>query len=187
LENISAAKAAGAQVILNPAPAAELPEEIYEKIDHLILNETETEILSKLEPGKLSITELGLSDMTKLFLDRGLKSIVITLGEKGVYFNTVDRNGRGDPGVWLPAQKADVVDTTAAGDTFVGAYAVRIASALADLGTLTSAVIGQAVEFAILAATRTVEKPGAQSAIPWLDELKKPEAVLPELGPVPEY
>ena len=161
-----------------------MPDDIFAHVDHLILNETETEILHQLAPGSLSATEEGLSAVSKSFLDKGVKTVVITLGENGAYYNTMDRTTPGTAGIWLPAQRAKVVDTTAAGDTFLGAYAVRIASALADFGTITGAVIGQAVEFAVLAAAKAVEKPGAQSSIPWLDEIRGLEVILPELAPV---
>jgi ribokinase len=64
-----------------------------------------------------------------------------------------------------------VVDTTAAGDTFVGAYAVRIAEAMSESSLDEGEIIDNAVAFAIRAAGKTVEKEGAQKSIPWLNEV----------------
>ena len=140
-------------------------------------------MLAGLDSSSFSISHNDLSEVCRSFLRKGVETVVITLGEKGAFHSTIHRLSTDNDGVWIPAQEAKVIDTTAAGDTFVGAYALRIASALENLGTVTGAVIGQAVEFAILAAARTIEKPGAQSAIPWLDDLDNPEAILPELAP----
>jgi ribokinase len=71
----------------------------------------------------------------------------------------------------LPAVKAKVVDTTAAGDTFVGAFAVKLMDGVRKTQGKEEDVIDDAITFAIRAAGRAVEKPGAQNSIPWLDEL----------------
>ena len=92
---------------------------------------------------------------------------------QGVYYQTHKRQEQSQPGQLVPARKVKVVDTTAAGDTFVGAYTVAVArwktiSKGADFD------LGAAIEHANLAASLTVQKAGAQSSIPWIDEV--PEA-----------
>ena len=69
--------------------------------------------------------------------------------------------------------EAKVVDTTAAGDTFVGAFAVKLASAACEGHDDIQVIMDKAIAFAIAAAGKTVEKAGAQSSIPWLDELSE--------------
>lgn len=174
------AKAAGTQVILNPAPAAELPESAYKNITHLILNETEIEILAHLPAGSISeafkdFQESELNHLTREFIKKGISTVVVTLGAQGAFYQTAPGVKSGMPGKMLPAWKAQVVDTTAAGDTFVGAFAVCVASAPSQSDISEGDIIDDAVEFAIRAAARTVEKPGAQKAIPWLDEVPEPQ------------
>lgn len=94
-----------------------------------------------------------------------MKTVIITLGSRGAIF------ARGKTFEHVPAEKnVKVVDTTAAGDTFVGAYAVEIVRHGDDADT---SVMLAAVAKACKAAARTVEKEGAQSAIPWADEVEK--------------
>ena len=188
LHHMQHAKASGAQVILNPAPAAEFPDSAFPNITHLILNETEIEILAHLRPGSIGdafkdFQESELNRLAREFVEKGVSTIVVTLGANGAFYQTASRLKSGLPGKHLPAVKAKVVDTTAAGDTFVGAFAVYVASARSQTGTpisgnLEDELIDDAVAFAIRAAARTVEKPGSQKAIPWLDEV--PEEVFDE-------
>jgi ribokinase len=185
LHHMQFAKSSGAQVILNPAPAVELPDSAFSNITHLILNETEIEILAHLPSGSIGnafkdFQESELNHLAREFIEKGVSTIVVTLGANGVFYQTASRLKSGSPGKHLPALKANVVDTTGAGDTFVGAFAVYIASAAPQTGTLASGnpedeLIDDAIAFAIRAATRTVEKAGAQKAIPWLDEVPEEE------------
>ena len=148
----------GVQVLLNPAPAMDLPTEIYKGIAHLILNETEASSLSKAS-GDL---ELGL--IAQNFLDLGVHNVVITLGAQGAFYFSQEA----EKGEIVTAEKVNVVDTTAAGDTFVGAYAVKVVRAEEEGVSFN---LKEAVEWANLAASKTVEKEGAQCSIPWLDEV----------------
>lgn len=86
---------------------------------------------------------------------------------QGCFYHTATRHAEGLPGNIVPAKKVKVVDTTAAGDTFAGAYAVAVAKSRAQ-GAFD---IGAAIAFANRAAAQTVQRNGAQSAIPWLDEV----------------
>jgi ribokinase len=159
---INTAKEANIPVLLNPAPAVELPDEVLKDIDHLILNESEAAILSGRDSASFESTDMDWGLITDEFLRKGVKNVVVTLGAKGAYAS----RGIGG-GVVVEANKVvKVVDTTAAGDTFVGAYAVE-----AVRGHLREWGMEGAVRRACRAAGRTVEKKGAQSAIPWGSEV----------------
>lgn len=150
LEALTLAMDRGIEVLLNPAPAVELPDEAYRAITHLVMNETEAVTLSKV-PGN------DWGQVARKFQDLGVRNVIITLGGEGVFFATKTQTGR------MPAEKVEVIDTTAAGDTFVGAYAVSIVSKTKS--------VGEAVRTANKAAAMTVQKNGAQDAIPYLGAL----------------
>ncbi|KAI0840928.1 Ribokinase-like protein [Hypoxylon sp. FL0890] len=157
LAALRVARDAGVKVLLNPAPAQELPAEAYEGLAHLVVNETEASILGGVAESDLD-TESGLEAVGQTFLKRGVQNLIITLGGRGVYYVSAD----GKKGL-VPAEKAKVVDTTAAGDTFVGRYALDVVSGNFN--------IEDAVRKANRAAAKTVERLGAQDSIPWRDEL----------------
>ncbi|MCP4180893.1 MAG: ribokinase [bacterium] len=142
----------GVTVILDPAPAQKLPENIYSKIDYLLPNEGELEKL--LEDYDLSTTE---SKIEKL-LGFGLKNLLITLGENGCRLvNKVDDKH-------FAGKKVKVVDTTAAGDTFAGAFACGLQQNMS---------VDDSINFAVNAGSLSVTKSGAQISMPTLDEVKK--------------
>jgi ribokinase len=167
-------------VILNPAPAVPLPDDIYECVHYLILNESEAEILSSCKLIKnpehesnnsmpYSLTDL--SEIARIFIKKGVLVVIITLGASGAYFKTQFDEEHGTQGVYSPAIKASVVDTTAAGDTFVGACAVSLARGYGvrcvqgpDFDNLQAT---GAVQFGQCAAAKTVEREGAQASIPF--------------------
>ncbi|KAI5204570.1 ribokinase-like protein [Aureobasidium subglaciale] len=160
VHNIKLAHSKGKYVVMNPAPAQKLPEDLYQYIDCLIMNESEADILRE---AKEELKDEDLPQICEDFFRRGVPDmVVITLGAKGVYHSAKSRTSGHTPG-----RKAKVVDTTAAGDTFVGGLAVEIAKN----GGKTPGAPAKIIEFANSAAARTVEKPGAMSAIPWLNEL----------------
>lgn len=103
----------------------------------------------------------------------GALRVALADEEEGVFYHTAARQAEALPGKLVAAQKVQVVDTTAAGDTFVGAYAVAVARNRAD-PTKTAFDMDAAIAFANRAAGQTVQRKGAQSAIPWVDEV--PEA-----------
>ncbi|KAI0111916.1 Ribokinase-like protein [Daldinia grandis] len=154
---LHAARNANVPVLLNPAPAQELPSEAYAGLAHLVVNETEASILGGVPESDLD-TEAGLEAVGRTFLSRGVLNVVVTLGGRGVFYMSTD----GQKGL-VPAEKAKVVDTTAAGDTFVGQYALEAVSG--------SFSIADAVKKSNRAAAKTVERLGAQDSIPWRDEL----------------
>jgi ribokinase len=150
-------------VLLNPAPAKKLPDEAYDKLTHLVVNETEAAILGEVEEGVgLLDEEKGLQAVAEGFVKKGVRNVIITLGARGVYYMSQD----GRKGL-VPAEKAKVVDTTAAGDTFVGQYALEALGKKQD-----EFDIEAAVRKANKAAAKTVERAGAQDSIPWRDELE---------------
>lgn len=159
-----AAREAGKHIILNPAPASMLPDFAFQDIDTLIMNETESHILAGPQDHNSSQQTRPPGELAPLFLKWGVKeAVIITLGEKGLVYATAG----GDVGR-VEARKVEVVDTTAAGDTFVGAYAVKRAS---HGGSAEGFDFQGALEFATLAASKSVEKVGAMDAIPYAKEL----------------
>lgn len=157
---LEAARSEGVPVLLNPAPAVALPDEAYRGLAHLVVNETEASILSGLPVERLDDEE-GCAEAAAWFVARGVGAVIITLGGRGVYYRSGEASGL------LPAEKvSEVVDTTAAGDTFVGQYALDVVSAKNGQFSIEAAV-----SKANRAAARTVERKGAQDSIPWRDEL----------------
>lgn len=138
----------GAKVFYNPAPAREIPESVFPLIDTLIINETEAAVVSGLTLNDLTTAQAA----AEWILAKGTSSVIVTLGEKG----SIYKNAQGNTAI-IPAFKVSPVDTTAAGDTFFGAYAAASAEGLAA---------EQALMFASAAAALAVTKAGAQSSIP---------------------
>jgi ribokinase len=146
--------------MFNPAPALPLPEASYKDIDTLIMNESEAHILS----GTDDANNTDLTPLLSHFLRLGVRdAVIITLGGAGVMYATASgKQGK------VAAKKVQVVDTTAAGDTFLGAYAAKKAQHGDGEGEFNYEA---ALEFATLAAGKTVGKKGAMAAIPRLAEL----------------
>lgn len=111
------AKSNGAMVVLNPAPAQELPDDFLAQVDILTPNEVETESLSGLRVS----TATDAEHAAKVLLDKGLSAVILTLGERGALLLTSDLTQQ------IPAYTVEVVDTTAAGDAFCGALATAVA------------------------------------------------------------
>lgn len=149
------------ETLLNPAPAVELPANAYPLINHLIVNESEAAVLSgqSLEH-KTNILD-ACTSIAETFAAKGVtKSVIITLGGQGAFwYDTRTKQHNLEE-----AKKVDVVDTTAAGDTFVGGYAVSL---------VTGSSIADAVKWAINASAITVTRKGAQDAIPWRNEIQQ--------------
>ncbi|KAK2591649.1 putative ribokinase [Conoideocrella luteorostrata] len=161
MQALEAAKEDRVPVLLNPAPAQELPESAYAGLAHLIVNETEASILSGCPESDLDHVA-GLESVAGIFLGRGVQNVVITLGGRGVYYAT-----KSGSKALVQALKANVVDTTAAGDTFVGSYALAVVNA-----GKAQFDIDAAVQAANRASSITVSRKGAQTSIPWKDELQ---------------
>lgn len=152
LEGVKMAKNKGIKVILNPAPARTLPLEIWKMIDIFVPNEIEAATLSYGLGSNLKIEEAS-----REFLSKGVKEVIISLGEKGCYYDS------GKESFFLPAFQVDAIDSTAAGDAFVGALAVGLASGWDTQRRLLFASASGA-----LACTRK----GAQSSLPRKEEVE---------------
>lgn len=120
LEAFRVAKSGNVRTILNPAPAAALPDELLQLSDICAPNETETELLTGLPVG----TTEEAKRAARALLDRGPKVVILTLGERGVL--VVDR----ESATHVPALRVDAVDPTGAGDSFIGSLAVFLGEGL---------------------------------------------------------
>lgn len=150
IHSIELAHALGKTVVLNPAPAQALPRALLQKIDYLILNEIEAAMLAEEQSEDIPLLAQKLHDL-------GARNVVVTLGEKGVYGSFADGQQR-----HLPARKVQAVDTTAAGDTFIGAFIGAIAQGRDQF---------DAIAYAQAAAALSVTRVGAQTSIPTRDEV----------------
>ncbi len=136
-------------VLLNPAPAQKLDEELLKKVTYITPNETELlRLANALETYKGA---LKLRDM-------GVKNIIVTLGSKGCYVKTDDLDMR------VESFNVNAIDTTAAGDSFSGALAVNIAKGLNLI---------DALKIANATGALTTTKVGAQEALPTKEEVEK--------------
>lgn len=149
------AHAIGMTTVLNPAPAKELPDDFYYNVDLIVPNETETQILTGINPKDW---DSQLAAM-RVFHERGVRYVVLTLGANGA---AISDNGKLIS--HISACKTTVADTTAAGDTFVGAL------------SLTYPHVGmysfkEACLFATKASSITVSRRGAAESIPSFDEV----------------
>ena len=148
---IKLARSLGKTVVLNPAPAARLPEGVLELVDYLIPNEIEAAMLAGVSPDGADVQALAAA-LQKL----GSDNVIITLGSKGVHAALYG----GD--FTFPAEVVQAVDTTAAGDTFIGGFVAGLASGMDE---------AEAIQQGQRAAAWSVTKPGAQTSIPHLHEL----------------
>jgi ribokinase len=138
----------GKTVILNPAPASRpLPADWFACIDYLIPNESEAAALSGLPVDSLESAEKAAAQLISM----GAGNVIVTLGAQGALF----ANGSGYQ--HFPAPKVKAVDTTAAGDTFVGGFAAALAAGKTEV---------EAIRFGQIAAALSVTRAGAQPSIP---------------------
>ncbi|MDY2946319.1 ribokinase [Mannheimia varigena] len=141
------AKQHGTKVVLNPAPARALPDQLLGLLDMITPNETEAEILT----GVKVVDEATASQAAGVFHQKGIETVLITLGSKGVF---VSENGSGNI---VAGFRVQAVDTTAAGDTFNGALVTAM---------LEDKPFAEAIRFAHAAAAISVTRKGAQPSIP---------------------
>ncbi len=141
------AKERGMTVVLNPAPIKQFNEKYYSFVDILVPNEHELESLTNTADVKKGC---------ELLLQKGAKNIIVTLGEKGSFFINKDKAFKVEP------HKVEAIDTTAAGDSYLGALVAKLSQ---------GSEINEAMEFASLCSSRTVTKKGAIISLPHLDEL----------------
>ncbi len=148
------AKQKGMLVLLNPAPAVPLGEELLKNVDIIAPNETETEILTGV--GLDSDVHIALA--VKKLYQLGVKRVIITMGSRGSIV------AEGQTITPVEPRKVKAVDTTSAGDTFVGATVLRY---------LDGDTLEDAARFASVASSITVTREGAAQSIPTLEEVKK--------------
>ena len=145
------AHAKGVPVILNPAPAAKLPTELYKCLNWITPNETEAELLTGVKVTDAKSAQKAV----EVFLKRGVKHVVITMGSKGAYCGNCRKR--------YPCKRVKAVDCVAAGDTFNGAFVVALAE---------GKCCEDAIAFAQKASAISVTRPGAQSSVPFRKEVR---------------
>ena len=148
------AAAAGVRVILNPAPAQPLPDELLQRVSILTPNETEAELLT----GIAVVDDATAHQAADKLLARGVQNVILTLGARGaLVVNSQTRQ-------LVPGFAVKAVDTVAAGDVFNGALAVALGEGQPLLG---------AVQFANAAAAISVTRSGAQPSAPTREEIDR--------------
>ena len=139
-------------VVLNPAPARDLPDELLSLIDIITPNETEAEKLT----GIRVENDDDAAKAARVLHEKGIGIVMITLGSRGVW---VSHDGQG---CRVPGFKVQAVDTIAAGDTFNGAFVTAL---------LEGTALDEAIRFAHAAAAIAVTRKGAQPSVPWREEI----------------
>ena len=149
------AKELGKITIFNPAPARKLSGEVFKNTDYLILNETEMEEIFEIKFNDEEYTE-KISIKKKEY---GIKNIILTLGDKGSILFSKDNNIKK-----YDVYKVKAVDTTAAGDSFIGAFTMKICE---------SGNSDEAIKYATAVSAIVVTRQGAQDSIPTREEIEK--------------
>lgn len=151
-EVIRLARKAGKRLVLNPAPAMPVPDDWLDGLFLITPNETEAEKLT----GIRVADEDGARQAAACFLAKGVRNVVITLGERGALVAS------GEAMTLVPAGKVRAVDTTAAGDVFNGALVVALAE---------DRPLCEAARWACTASAIAVTRKGAQESAPYRDEV----------------
>ncbi|GAB6116701.1 MAG: ribokinase [Thermoanaerobacterium sp.] len=136
------------KVILNPAPAKEIPDEVYKYIDIITPNEVELTQLTG---------TTDIKDGANMLIEKGVSEVIVTLGEKGSYYT----NGQEE--IFSEAVPVNTIDSTAAGDSFNAAIAVALCENMN---------IKSALNFANIVGALTTTKMGAQDSLPYRDEVE---------------
>ena len=147
------AKKKNMMVILNPAPARELPDELISLVDVIVPNESELSLLTGLPVTDIASAE----DAARALLQRGAKHVILTMGSRGALIVDTYTSTKVD------TFKVDVVDTTAAGDAFIGGFA----------SVLDSSSLLDAVRYGCACGALAVTKFGAQPSLPTKEEVDK--------------
>ncbi|WP_242364110.1 ribokinase [Limosilactobacillus antri] len=154
LDLFKQAKEQGVTTVLNPAPAHEIMPDLLRYTDVIAPNETECALLTGIE----LTDEESMLKSADYFRERGVKHLLITLGDRGVFYATPDDHGL------VPAFKVKAVDTTAAGDTFIGALCSQLEKDLAN--------VEDSLRYAQRASSLTVQRMGAMPSIPTGEDVK---------------
>lgn len=147
----------GVKIILNPAPAVHLSDSILKIVDIITPNETEAAILADMDV-KTAFQKENIKKAADILLNKGIKTIVVTMGEKGALLKTNEREK-----VFKPMQ-VEIVDTTGAGDAFNGG----LVTALAEGNTL-----DEAIRFANIVGALSVTRNGTAPAMPYREEIER--------------
>lgn len=154
LDLFKQAKEQGVTTVLNPAPAHEIMPELLQYTDVIAPNETECALLTGIE----LTDEDSMLKSADYFREREVKHLLITLGDRGVFYSTPDDHGL------VPAFKVKAVDTTAAGDTFIGALCSQLEKDLAN--------VEDSLRYAQRASSLTLQRMGAMPSIPTGEDVK---------------
>jgi ribokinase len=152
IEVTKIAKSNNLKVIINPAPAQELDDELLKGLFLITPNETEASLLTAIKV----VDEETASQAAEIFLNKGVQNVIVTLGKQGAFFQ--NKNVK----LKINAPFVRAVDTTAAGDTFSGALTVAITENMPW---------ENAIQFAVAAASLSVTRLGAQSSVPHRSEI----------------
>ena len=147
-------KAKGTTVILNPAPARHIPDELLAAVDILVPNESELSLLTNMHVTDVKSAELAAKEILK----HGVKTVIVTLGSKGALVVTSSQVTQVD------TYKVNVVDTTAAGDAFIGGFASAI---------LSKKSLEESVRYGCACGALATTKLGAQPSLPTKEEVEK--------------
>lgn len=145
---------AGVKVLLNPAPACELPEELFKYVYLMTPNQTESEFYTGIHVDD----EASAARAAEALRAMGVGNVLMTMGSKGSMAFTAEGE------FFTPACKVEAVDATAAGDTFCGALAMALVE---------GKNLKEAAAFATAASALTVQKMGAQESIPYRNEINQ--------------
>jgi ribokinase len=161
-------KAKGATVILNPAPASQIPNGLLANVDILILNESELTLLTGMPVRDAKSAERAAQEILKL----GVKTVIVTLGSKGALVVTSAQVSHVD------TFKVDVVDSTAAGDAFIAGFAAKLLeSNLESTSSLAkqeqALALQNAVRYGCACGALATTKFGAQPSLPTKEEVEK--------------
>lgn len=154
IEAFKIARENDVQTILNPAPAIKnIPDDLLSVTDMIIPNETESEIIT----GIKVTDEASMEASAKEFFKMGVKAVIITVGDRGSFYATLEQSG------FVNAFKVNAADTTAAGDTFIGALSSKLELDYSNLE--------EAMTYANKASSLAVQIKGAQNSIPYAKDI----------------
>lgn len=142
----------GVTIILNPAPAQKIPSETLKKVTYLIPNENEISSMTGVEIN----SDADLLQAAEQLFSEGIKQIILTMGEKGAYYLSPNQKFR------IPVFQVIMIDSTAAGDAFIGGFAAGLANGLD---------IQHALLYASAAGALAVTRQGAQTSLPDKNEV----------------
>jgi ribokinase len=151
-------KTNGTTVILNPAPARPIPNDLLANVDILVPNESELALLSNMQVTDVKSAQLAAQEILK----QGVKIVIVTMGSKGALVVTDTQ------ATHVETFKVDVVDTTAAGDAFIAGFASKLLKS-----DLEPANLQAAVRYGCACGALAVTKLGAQPSLPTRDEVEK--------------